>query len=181
MSQIIILHGASSSGKTTLARAVQQRTKAPFWHISIDHLRDTGVLPMQRFRTGEFDWSDSRSAIFEGFHRSLAAYANAGNNLIVEHILDTPGWIETLKYSFAAHDVLFVALHCTIDVLRQRELARGNREIGSAVRDQQTIHLGRVYDLELDATDDIDANVTRTLEALKSRERRSEFHLPVQP
>jgi chloramphenicol 3-O phosphotransferase len=101
--QIIFLHGASSSGKSTIARTLQARIEKPFWHISIDHLRDSGVLPLDRFRNGDFKWADARAAFFNGFHASLAAYANAGNNLILEHILDTGGWIESLRNLLAPH------------------------------------------------------------------------------
>ena len=48
MAQIIFLHGASSSGKSTIAKALQACIEKPFWHISIDHLRDAGVLPTER-------------------------------------------------------------------------------------------------------------------------------------
>ncbi|KIC40796.1 chloramphenicol phosphotransferase [Ruegeria sp. ANG-R] len=175
MSQIIFLHGASSSGKTTLARALQLKAEVPFWHISIDHLRDSGVLPMQRFQRGDFDWSAERARTFEGFHASLAAYANAGNNLIIEHILDTPGWIEALKQGLTDHDVLFVGVHCPIELLNQRETARGDRKPGSAARDQQTIHRGRVYDLQVHAPDGIEVNVDLILDAWRSGTRISEF------
>lgn len=178
MAQIIFLHGASSSGKSTIAQELQNRAEVPFWHVSIDHLRDSGVLPMQRFRQGHFDWAESRSAIFDGFHASLAAYANAGNNLIVEHILDTSGWIEALKQGFTGHDVLFVAVRCPEDVLAQRELARGDRQVGSAARDERSIHLGRVYDLEVDATESADANVATILDLWRSGRRCSEFSGP---
>jgi chloramphenicol 3-O-phosphotransferase len=52
--QMILLNGASSSGKSSLARAVQATIDRPFWHISIDHLRDSGVLPSARIKSGEF-------------------------------------------------------------------------------------------------------------------------------
>ena len=80
MAEIIFLHGASSSGKSTIARLLQARIERPFWHVSIDHLRDAGVLPLARFRSGEFAWADARKPFFDGFHASLAAYADAGNN-----------------------------------------------------------------------------------------------------
>nr|WP_210258426.1 hypothetical protein [Rhizobium sp. 57MFTsu3.2] len=89
------MHGASSSGKSTIAKALQARIEKPFWHISIDHLRDAGVLPTERFRSGDFRWADVRAAFFDGFHGSLKAYADAGNDLILEHILD--GWMDGLK------------------------------------------------------------------------------------
>ena len=30
------------------------------WHISIDHLPDAGVLPVERTRSGEFSWAEMR-------------------------------------------------------------------------------------------------------------------------
>ncbi|WP_026783405.1 chloramphenicol phosphotransferase CPT family protein [Pleomorphomonas koreensis] len=175
MAQIIFLHGASSSGKSTIARALQARIEKPFWHISIDHLRDSGVLPMSRFRKGEFRWSDARAAFFDGFHRSLKAYADAGNNLILEHILDTSGWLDTLRRLLADHDVLFVGVHCPLEVLLAREVARGDRPPGSARQDYETIHLGKTYDLDIDTINGVDANVDRVLAAWRSGSRSSSF------
>ena len=176
MAQVIFLHGASSSGKSTIAKALQARIEKPFWHISIDHLRDSGVLPMNRFRSGEFAWADARQAFFDGFHASLAAYADAGNNLILEHILDTNGWLEILCNLLERHDVFFVAVHCPLAVLIEREKRRGDRPAGSAKRDFETIHVGKLYDLELDAGDGVDANVDRLLAAWRSAKRSSSFH-----
>lgn len=145
--QIIILHGPSSSGKSTTAAAVQRLAEVPFWHISIDHLRDSGVLPTERIRRKEFLWSDLRKPFFDGFHASLAAYAKAGNDLIVEHIFDAPEWITELKSMLAPFDVFFVGLHCELDELQRRELARSDRSIGSAERDFRSMHSGRIYDI----------------------------------
>ena len=147
----------------------------PFWHISIDHLRESGVLPLGRFRSGEFDWGAARTAFFEGFHASLAAYANAGNNLILEHILDTEGWIELLQKLFQPHDVFFVGVYCQLPVLIDREAKRADRAPGSAQRDFEIVHVGRKYDLELDSEDDLEGNVHRLLEAWRSGERSSDF------
>lgn len=173
--QIIFLHGASSSGKSTIARALQARIEKPFWHITIDHLRDSGVLPLERFRTGEFNWSDNRAAFFDGFHTSLAAYADAGNNLILEHILDTKGWLELLQELFQPHDVFFVGVHCPLPVLLDRETRRGDRPLGSAQRDFETVHVDRTYDLELNSEDDLEENVRQLLVAWRSAKRSSDF------
>ncbi|MDK4732221.1 AAA family ATPase [Rhizobium sp. CNPSo 3490] len=175
MAQVIFLHGASSSGKSTIAKTLQERIEKPFWHISIDHLRDAGVLPTARFRNGDFRWADSRAAFFHGFHGSLKAYADAGNNLILEHILDTDGWLETLSDLLANHDVFFVAVHCPLRLLIERETARGDRPVGSAQRDYETIHVGKTYDIELQSTDGADVNVERLLCAWRSGRRSSSF------
>ena len=150
----------------------------PFWHVSIDHLRESGVLPQTRYRSKEFDWRADRSAVFDGFHQSLAAYAAAGNNLIVEHILDTPGWAEDLHRLLRPFDVLFVAVHCPVAELNTRERMRGDRPIGSAAQDHSVIHTGRVYDIELDSTEGVEINVQTILGAWRSNRRQSEFTLP---
>lgn len=173
MSSVIFIHGASSSGKSTLARALQARIDRPFWHYSIDHLRDSGVLPTVRIANGEFPWRKLRDGFFDGFHRSVAAFADAGNDIILEHILDTPGWRDQLATLLAPHDVLFVGLHCPVDELNRREQERGNRQIGSAEADHHAIHRGLRYDLELDGTREPDANAGRILSAWHAPRARS--------
>ena len=125
--KIILLNGASSSGKSSLARAVQARIEEPFWHISIDHLRDSGVLPTARIRAGEFRWATMRDAFFEGFEQSLLAYVRCGNNLIVEHIMESRAWLLRLAGLLVGQDAFFVGLHCDLVELERREIARGDR------------------------------------------------------
>lgn len=173
--KIIFLHGASSSGKSTLARGLQAHIDEPFWHISIDHLRDAGVLPTARFKSRDFDWKLARAPFFDGFHRSLAAYAGAGNNLVLEHILDTDGWLEQLVALFGPFDVFFVGVHCPLPLLVAREAARGNRPVGSAEQDYSTIHRGRVYDFEVDGSGDVQDNVDAVLAAWRDRLQPSIF------
>ncbi|MBY6142226.1 chloramphenicol phosphotransferase CPT family protein [Leisingera daeponensis] len=100
--------------KTLLAaRVLQAKIEKPFRYFSIDLLRDTGDLPSARFKTGDFNWRSYRSAFFRGCHASLAAFADAGNNLILEHILDEEQRRVDLRSLLAAQDVCFVGMHCT--------------------------------------------------------------------
>ena len=172
---IIFVHGASSSGKSTIARGIQARIELPFWHISIDHLRDSGVLPMARFKSGEFDWKAARKPFFDGFHQSLAAYAAAGNNLIIEHILDTDGWLDDLVRLFRPFDVFFVGVHCPLPLLIERETARGDRPAGSAEQDFHTVHVGKSYDFEVSSVGDPAENVELVIAAWRARTGASVF------
>ena len=147
--KIIFLNGASSAGKSTLARALQARLDEPFWHYSIDHLLAAQVLPQQRMDAGHFAWADMRPAFFEGFHRSLPALLIAGNNLVVEHIVETRGWMDRLLSLLSPFDVFFVGVHCELPELERRELARGDRRIGEARADHQVTHGFGEYDFEL--------------------------------
>lgn len=150
--KIILLNGASSAGKSTLASAVQAQVAEPFWHYSIDHLMAGGVLPRARLDNGDFAWSDMRPMFFEGFHRSIPALAAAGNNMLVEHIVEEQAWMDRLVLLLEGHDVFFVGLHCPVEELERRERERGNRRIGEARSDFEITHTFASYDLELETT-----------------------------
>jgi chloramphenicol 3-O phosphotransferase len=167
--KIILLNGASSSGKSSLARAVQARIEEPFWHISIDHLRDSGVLPTVRIRSGEFPWTSMRDAFFEGFEHSLPAYVRCGNNLIVEHIMENRAWLLRLARLLEGQDVFFVGLHCDLAELERREIARGDRKVGDARRDFHQVHSYCRYDAELDSAIASEANADRLIAAWHAR------------
>ena len=173
--KIILLNGASSAGKTTLACALQQKLEEPFWHFSIDHLRAAKVLPMERIKSGEFLWPSMRPAFFEGFHRSLPALASAGNNLIVEHIVETQAWMSRLVQLLASFDVFFVGLHCPLPELERRESTRGDRRRGEAHEDYRRVHNFGVYDLELDTTASLEKNVRMMIAAWQARRHPSAF------
>jgi chloramphenicol 3-O phosphotransferase len=174
--KIIFLNGASSSGKSTLARALQAEMEEPFWHFSIDHLNVAGVLPRERITSGEFPWRDYRPQFFDGFHRCLPALADAGNNLIVEHIIEAEAWMDRLLGLLSHIDVFFVGVHCPLAELERRELERGNRRIGEARIDFETTHtfVGS-YDFEIQTTLPIGENVRALMAAWKIRQRPSAF------
>jgi chloramphenicol 3-O phosphotransferase len=173
--KIILVNGASSSGKSTLCHALQASLDEPFWHYSIDHFRDAGILPMQRIDNGNFSWPDMRAAFFEGFHRCLPALAQAGNNLIVEHIVETKVWMSRLVQLLEPFDVFFVGLHCPLSELEKREQQRGDRRAGEARDDYDVVHTFGAYDIEIDSNQSLEDNVNAVLSAWRARTRPSAF------
>ncbi len=175
LGKIILINGASSSGKSTLARQLQQTLPIPFWHFSFDHLRDSDALPIARIRSGEFDWSAMRPAVFNGFHRCLPVLAEAGNNLIVDHIIENEMWMSDLVKLLAGLDVFFVGVHCPLPELERRERERGNRRVGEARTDYQVVHGFAEYDLEIDSMQPCQTNVNTLIDAWESRQAPSAF------
>jgi chloramphenicol 3-O phosphotransferase len=153
--RIIFLHGASSSGKSTLAKELQGVLGEPFLHVSSDHLVAAGLLPERREEGGLFDWwHQMRPRFFDGFHRCLPALAEAGNDLIVDHIIEFASWRSDLAQVLAGLDVYLVGVHCDLDEIDRRERERGDRRIGEG-RAHVTIdgiHTFGPYDLEVDTT-----------------------------
>ena len=168
--RLIFLNGASSSGKSTIATALQATLEEPFWHISIDHFREAGILPLDRIRSGEFAWDLMRPKFFEGFHRCIPELAAAGNNLIVEHIVETQEWMSLLKKLLKPFDVFYVGLHCPLAELLRREGARTDKTRPEAGADFEIVHRYMQYDLELDSTRPVDQNVSALLKAWAERQ-----------
>jgi chloramphenicol 3-O phosphotransferase len=166
--KMIFLNGASSSGKSTLARGLQAALEELFWHYSIDHLRS--VLPMDRIRSGDFVWSQHREAFFEGFHHSLPALVSAGNNLIVEHIIEGKTWLDRLVGLLRGRDVFLVGVHCPVDELERREIDRSDRRPGEARADLERVHRFLRYDVEVSSLAPNQENVAAVVEAWKSRQ-----------
>lgn len=173
--RIILLNGASSSGKSSLARALQDALAEPFWHFSIDHLIDARVLPRERVQRGDFSWADLRAPFFDGFHRCLPALAGAGNNLIVEHIVETREWMDRLLRLLGAFDVFFVGLHCPLPELERRERERGDRRPGEARADFTTTHAFCTYDFEVTSTAPPAENARALIASWQRRRRPSAF------
>jgi len=173
--KIVLINGASSAGKSTLARSLQQQLPELFLHLSFDHLRASDALPMARIRNGELDWARMRPAVFDGFHRCLPAFASAGNNLIVDHIIEQEQWLVDLVGLLVPFDVFFVGVHCPLPELERRERQRGDRRPGEARRDFHTVHRFAKYDLDIDATQPNAGNVTRLITAWQGRSRPTAF------
>lgn len=173
--KIIFINGASSSGKSTLSGALQAELEEPFWHFSIDHLRAANVLPRQRIKSGDFSWPDMRPAFFDGFHRCLPALAGAGNNLIVEHIVESEAWMQRLVQLLGPFDVFCVGVHCPLAELERREKERGDRRPGEARQDYGVVHTFCTYDIEVDSTEALQRNVNAVLSAWKARKGPSAF------
>lgn len=171
--RVIFLNGASSSGKSTLARGLQAVLEEPFLHVSSDAFVDTGMLPSRREDGGPFDWRlQVRPRFFAGFHRCLPAFAAAGNDLIVEHVIEFPSWRADLAVLLADLDVFLVGVHCATEELDRRERIRGDRRIGEgrAHVELDGIHTFGPYDLEIDTTAGVDAQtITSVLSAWQRR------------
>ncbi|WP_342673868.1 phosphotransferase-like protein [Cryptosporangium arvum] len=68
--RVILLDGASSSGKSSLAKAYAR--SEPFLHVSSDQFVAAGMLPERRNDGGTFDWwHQVRPRFFDGFHHCL--------------------------------------------------------------------------------------------------------------
>ncbi len=169
--RIVLLNGASSAGKTTTARALQQMLETPWLRTGIDQFwsmiderwiemgarAHEGILwrfveegeapPTVRITLGP--WG---KRLVAGMHHAVAALARAGNNLVVDDVLVDPTWLVGWLDAQEGLSVLFVGLRCPLEVLEQRERIRGSRRTGEARGQFQIVHSHCLYDLEIDTS-----------------------------
>jgi chloramphenicol 3-O phosphotransferase len=178
--KIIILNGPSSSGKTTLAVALQKQFEIPFIRFSFDLFLDHKALPSEQIKNGTFSWDAMRPSLFRGIHQCIPALATAGNNIIFDHIIETKTWLHELVSLVSELDVFFVGLHCSLPELERREIQRGDRRRGEAQLDFQTVHRITSYDLELNSENPLEENVNLLIQAWDERKRPSALDRMIQ-
>jgi chloramphenicol 3-O phosphotransferase len=136
-----------------LAKALQAELSEPFWHVSSDQFISAELLPTRREAAGPFSWVEMRPRFFEGFHRCLAAIAEAGNNLIIDHVIEFEEWAALIVDLLAPYDVFFVGVHCGASELAERERKRGDRYLGEGLEHLlEGVHEHVLYDFEVDTS-----------------------------
>jgi chloramphenicol 3-O phosphotransferase len=174
--KIILLNGASSAGKSTLCRALQAQLEQPFLQFSLDFFMfQSEVLPKRRDSSGAFSWAVMRPKLFEGYFNCLSALARSGNNLVLDYIVEEKPQLERLVTLLEGLDVFFVGVHCPLPELERRERERGDRRIGDARRDLETVHTFSGYDFEVDSSRDVEANASAIIAAWTARGTPSVF------
>lgn len=175
---IIFLNGTSSSGKTTLAKALQENLSEPYMYVSIDNFfhmyPDQFLSPTDR--KGVQILRQLVPAVLSGLHKSVAALAQAGNNVLVDHLLQEEGSLQECVETWAEFSVLFVGLKCPLEIAEQREKERGDRNIGTARYQFERVHVHNLYDIEIDTSIlSVDECVARIVERLHHKPRESAF------
>ncbi|AUG76059.1 chloramphenicol phosphotransferase [Kitasatospora sp. MMS16-BH015] len=146
--RIIFLNGTSSSGKSTLAVELLRTLDELYFHLAVDGFNAMGARRADLMEGERLDLALRRMR--RGFHRSIAAMAAGGNNVVVDHVLSEPWRLADCLEVLAGYEVLFVGVHCPLPELRRRERDRGDRGLGIAERQYGVVHAHGHYDLEVD-------------------------------
>jgi chloramphenicol 3-O phosphotransferase len=167
--KIILLNGASSSGKTCIAKELQKLLKEPYMHLGIDTVFT--MIPRKckcygPSRLKAFVWTPKHNQhaevqisvgflghkVMTGFHRACATLSSSGINLVIDHVLFKTRWLRECFELFAPFDVCFVGVFCPIEILEKRERERGDRQIGLARFTALQAHKGKQYDIVVDTS-----------------------------
>ncbi|WP_030933860.1 chloramphenicol phosphotransferase CPT [Streptomyces sp. NRRL S-646] len=167
--QVIVLNGGSSSGKSGIVRCLQAVLPEPWLVFAIDTFveslpasmqaalvsPDGGVTVGPEFRTLQDAWREG-----------VAATVRAGAPVIIDDVFlggaeSQEGWRKVL----AGLDVLWVGVRCEAAVAAGREIARGDRVRGMAEQQAELVHRDMEYDVEVDTTRTESLECARTVAA----------------
>lgn len=142
--KIVLMNGVSSSGKSTVAKELA-KILPDYFHVSIDDY-DYLIEKMEDREKGKLIPIETDIL----FHRQLRILSDFGVNLIVDTVIANEMVLEDFQKTFIGYPVIFVAVHCPIDILNRREKERRDRNIGQAVQQLDFVHQNIQYDLEID-------------------------------
>lgn len=186
MSNVILLNGCSSAGKTTLALALQNQLKEPYQHIALDQFRDgmpsrvrglnspagdpgaSGLNVVPEERNGEWvthiRFGDYGERVLAGMRRTVASLNALGCNVIVDDLLFKRAYLDDYVDVLNAETTWFIGVKCRLDVVHEREALRPGRFPGTAVSHFDQVHAhGVPYDLEVDTSHAKASDVARSI------------------
>ena len=159
--RIILLNGASSSGKSSIGRALLPLLADPWFLFPVDAVGGMrSTVGTRALDDAEIDETLRRTRL--GYHRAVAALASVGNDVIMDYPLSEHWRLDDLLEVLSGYDVTLVEVRCEPDELERRERARGDRPSGLARSQAQVYGLGE-HDIAVDTTSSTAAACARTI------------------
>ncbi|WP_151485059.1 chloramphenicol phosphotransferase CPT [Streptomyces albicerus] len=171
--QMIILNGGSSSGKSGIVRCLQAVLPDPWLAFGVDSFVDAMPAKMQASDAGIEIAADGRVSVGADFRaleaawtEGIVAMVGAGARVIVDDVfLGGAASQQRWQKALGGMAVLWVGVRCESAVAAGREVARGDRVQGMASSQADVVHRGVIYDLEVDTTHTESLVCARTIAA----------------
>jgi chloramphenicol 3-O phosphotransferase len=158
--QVIVLNGGSSSGKSGISRCLKAILPDPWISLGVDDLIEQLPPSLQDSGPGVAFGQHGEVVIGEGFRElehawmaGIAAMARAGARVIIDDVFLSGA--ESQKRTRAHLDglqVLWVGVRCAPRIAAAREIARGDRVTGMAESQAEIVHQGVEYDIVVDTS-----------------------------
>ena len=148
--KIIFLSGVTSTGKTSIARAIQNISDEFFYLISSDILRPMvgDKYLLENFFKYEFE-------IYLNIYHFTKLLSDMGENVIIDTILtsEIPNHYQQIRHILENNPLLTVEVICPLEICRQRNIQRGDRGEFQSAEQDKTLDKSVVLDFSV-RTDD---------------------------
>jgi chloramphenicol 3-O phosphotransferase len=173
---IVVLNGVPRSGKSTIARAIQDASDGTWLSLGVDafceYVTPAQLLPGIGLRPGgeRPDLEGHLPVLFDALYASVMALSRLGLNVVVDvgHHDDyskPQGILRRAAEELADLPSYFIGVRCPVEVIMDRrdagEPGREDRYVGSGpggavpdvvLRWERAIHDPGIYDLEVDTS-----------------------------
>lgn len=144
--KIILLNGASSSGKSTLARnlkkIIRDKKKGEYGIISIDDFLEMNIE--------ENIYEDDVYDISLNLCQKAIEELNLKDGIIIDHVITSERIYNQLIENLKLYDIYSINVTCPLDELEKRECKRKNRCLGSARESYKYLFPKEGYYLSVD-------------------------------
>jgi chloramphenicol 3-O phosphotransferase len=171
--RLIVLNGASSSGKSGLARCLQAVLPQPWFTFGTDSMIEAMPAALSTSSEGIEIAADGTVSIGADFREleiawmvGIAATVRAGARVIIDDVFLGGATSQQRRLATLGDlPALWVGVHCDPEIAAGREIARGDRVPGMARKQAGIVHEGVRYDIEVDTTYTESIDCARTIAA----------------
>ena len=143
---VILLNGPSSSGKSTLAKTLQEiieeKRNERYEIISIDDFL--------KMTTEDVIYEDDVFEVSSKLCEKALEVLKAGQGVIIDHVITSERIFNQLEEMFCSHRIHLIHVTCPLEILKQREKERKNRCLGSAEASYEYLFPKEGYKLTID-------------------------------
>jgi chloramphenicol 3-O phosphotransferase len=191
--RIVILNGTPRAGKSSIASAMQESLPGNWINLGVDAQNRTlpeALRPGIGLRPGgeRPDLEPMVERLYRALYGAIAAHAREGFDVVVDvghhDFYSRPlGILPACARRLAGYDVLFVGVHCPIEIIMARRNADpqglylgGDTVPAPVLRWQEAVHAHADYDITVDTgTSSPQDCVTTIAAALANPPRQSAF------
>jgi chloramphenicol 3-O phosphotransferase len=166
MTKIIFLNGCGSSGKSSIARAIQHQSPDLWLTFGVDTLIDMippgrqapylNFVPDQNKRGPcvHVQSGPEGAKLFPAMPQFAELLALRGNNLIIDEVLFDEEALKAYAHHLKSFKVYYIGVFCDLNVMQEREILRQDRCIGLSNDQIDRVHKGALntYDFTVDTT-----------------------------
>jgi chloramphenicol 3-O phosphotransferase len=145
----IVLHGPTSAGKSSLARALQDSSETPVFHISLD-----AFVEMSRRRDMRSDEELNQALRLHhlNLRSTLERVAASHFEIVLDTVLRDMAVLDECILALAPRCTYVIGVSCPLNVLEERERNRGDRGVGMAREQFGNSAYSRSYSMRLDTS-----------------------------
>ena len=149
--RIIFLNGVTSSGKTSIVEALQERDDVFFYVVANDLFQE---MVGDKFLREDY-WKYLSEVIIMMYH-TVKLYSDMGKNVLIDGILverdEIKPHYQQLMEILKENPLDIVEVYCPLDICRERNMARGDRYETQSEEQHELMAQNIKYSLRVDTS-----------------------------